>query len=305
MDNPSRIGSDPEASDDLLWHYTNLEALTNIVKGEKVPDLASGRERNGHWLWATHRAYLNDALESLHCFDVLSAALDAVNSESFVDKGRVDQITYMKEHLSTVREIRSSEEGPYIVCFSTARDSLSQWRAYGRPGSSLGCSIGFKPEALREAGISLTPVKYLRVSTNGAHDPDIASVLAEIIDVTQPERDDKSGGGPGRIGGHGLQADLRRLSAQIKHPSFADEHEVRFVENLGNGYGVHYRTNPTFGFAPYIKVPFSGMKDAIASIILAPTPHPNESRQAVTGWAHQHISSSVQVQQSASPYRNW
>lgn len=51
----------------------------------------------------------------------------------------------------------------YVVCFSAARDLLSQWRAYGQQG---GYAIGFSGGALQSVAaaprtrISLVPVVY-------------------------------------------------------------------------------------------------------------------------------------------------
>ena len=117
-----------------VYHYTGLEGLTGVL-GSKH-------------LWATDIRYLNDTTEATFGKQRLDQLLAEDNTHGFP----------VPEALKVFRRIWRNfrlTRRPFVACFCSAPDLLSQWRGYGK----LGYSIGFEKEALRAHGNS--PVSFV------------------------------------------------------------------------------------------------------------------------------------------------
>ena len=114
---------------DILWHYTNIDSLINIVTEKQIR--------------ATHNAFLNDSMEVRSGFETILEVLRTSSSEDVhLDSKDIDKFIDIINH--TVR----SPFGFYIVSFSKKRDFVTQWQAYTPPEG--GCAIGFKFAFLKE-----------------------------------------------------------------------------------------------------------------------------------------------------------
>lgn len=109
--------------DDILWHYTNIDALFDIVTEKR--------------LRATHIKFLNDSMEVHSGFDTIITALKESSPEDAkLTPREIDDFREM------INQTVSSPTGYYIVSFSDKKDCLTQWQTYApREG---GCAIGFK-----------------------------------------------------------------------------------------------------------------------------------------------------------------
>jgi hypothetical protein len=96
-----------------LFHYTSLEALTNILKTNT--------------LWATHCKYLNDLME-LRDFERLYNKLINTEDKKF------------NEYVKSFKEVMFKDlfekliEKTFIISFSKDNDIIPMWKNYGKNG---------------------------------------------------------------------------------------------------------------------------------------------------------------------------
>lgn len=106
-----------------LYHYTSLESFHAILESED--------------LWLTDAAYLNDASEIEHGIRLASDVFD----------GLIAGGSPIAQSLTELTRIPKDERPRVnIACFSSARDSLTQWRAYSR--STVGVALQFTPQTM-------------------------------------------------------------------------------------------------------------------------------------------------------------
>lgn len=133
---------DPAGSAPLIAHYTNAKAVIDILKQGA--------------LWASDARYLNDRAEVEYGRALVRKKLaDAADA--------ADPIKTKKyETLIEEATILFATSRPLVVCFSRARDSLSQWRGYG--GEKMRFALEFDEAELRkttkEQGFDLADCIY-------------------------------------------------------------------------------------------------------------------------------------------------
>ncbi|GAA4983781.1 hypothetical protein [Kineococcus glutinatus] len=278
----------------LLWHYTDLATLMAMTGGEEPGGLgrATGGRAPGDrvpCLWAAHFEYLNDSREFHYARDLLHRALTDLDG----DAERRAALHRLRDRLTEPQEIDPAA-GPFIVCLSSAEDSLSQWRGYGMSRRSVGCAIGFDERALEGLGAERHRVRYLG-------DEDGARWIRDNLPYFAQ---DHAGGRSEEQAEQDLYYDLFGYSAQIKHVSFADEQEERFVWRQDGGHRLWFRTS-RFGMTPFVKIPFPRLREAVRRIRVAPTQFTEHARVAVAAWAAQEVGEHVEVLSSDSPFRGW
>lgn len=180
---------------------------------------------------------------------------------------------------------------------------LSQWRAYG---GRQGYSIGFDADLLEssatvECAEFREPLKLFEVKY-GTDSTEARLLLQDTlgkIDRTY------TGGFPGSAAFHEVQYTLLPLLAQIKHPSFSGEKEVRLVYlPYGAPTGtVHFRASD-FALVPYLKIQFD--INSIREVIVGPGAHQEVNLNGV----HKLLRSAgggyseASVKPSGAPYRS-
>ena len=109
----------PLGKDYLVWHYTSPNVFIKLLNNE---------------IYATHFKFLNDDMEIAYaqkiCQDFCEKEIPVVNIDSFGKKMLNQDI--------------------FVMCFSTVKDSLPQWRSY-TPKSEGGFAIGFSRNKLCSA----------------------------------------------------------------------------------------------------------------------------------------------------------
>jgi len=98
-----------------LYHYTNLEALINILKTKT--------------LWAINSEYTNDLLELK---DIKRMMEDFSKDEDRVIK---ELVNIYNDHL--LENMQKAQGQTYIISFTTNNDSVAMWRNYGKSGVVL------------------------------------------------------------------------------------------------------------------------------------------------------------------------
>lgn len=100
---------------ELIYHYTNIEALLNgIAPAKPDEDLC---------FWATNVEYMNDPQEMSINLDELKKDIDSTNAENMME-AHYEDITEKKENL-------------FVISFSENSDNLPMWGMYGKNGNGI------------------------------------------------------------------------------------------------------------------------------------------------------------------------
>src|SRR5262249_52684615 len=120
-----------EKPTEVLHHYTSLGGLLKIVSTKTI--------------LATDSRYFSDAAEMAHAVELI----DIIINHEFT-LGRLPRDEISVKLFTQFREWLNSHmrygRGPYVACFTTQGNLLSQWRGYTPPAK--GVSVGFDPSAL-------------------------------------------------------------------------------------------------------------------------------------------------------------
>ena len=106
-----------------LFHYTNLDGLKGILKSRA--------------LWLSHISSLNDPIEIEHGQQIIA---EIINQAIDDEENELIELFY-RQLLIQVNAFGNTLFIPFIACFCSDGDLLSQWRAYADQGG--GYSIGF------------------------------------------------------------------------------------------------------------------------------------------------------------------
>lgn len=259
----------------ILYHYTTQEGLLGIL--------------NQKALWATKIHFLNDSSE------LTSPLKDAKDILSKLEKEKSG-----KEHdliLMMLDDIDSWESVNICVCsFSQEGDRLSQWRAYGAPGSAY--SIGFDPQELSEkAATHLFVLRKCKYFTPVEQKEFIADFITNTI--TNGMSGDRIGDFIGKF---------LNLVSTIKNKGFEEEVEWRLVSYqpvMSSDKNFNFRPGKSM-IIPYYSLPIN--LSCITEIIIGPSPHPELVKDAVGGLIHKYnlkLLKNWKINLSAIPYRNW
>ena len=127
----------------LVWHYTTAPVLPKFFEENAV-------------MYATHISFLNDRTECSIASDTFRLYLYQQYSLGEIDT------------LEEVDKVASSwtrtPHAPFVACFSTLCDDLSQWRAYTVGG---GYAIGFDLDLMK---MELVPAKEVPTALVSFHD---------------------------------------------------------------------------------------------------------------------------------------
>lgn len=212
----------------LIYHYTSLDALYNIIEGMVLPD--DSKDDVILLLRATHYAFLNDSTEG------------ALLPQALEDLG-VSRSTIALALLNTGKK--------YALSFSRKGDDLNMWRAYSKDGT--GVSLGFDENLLRREIESqdqnttclkknLEECKY--IDTEG-----LKNIIAKRTEYQQYKANKSLK----------LITNLFLDMLKYKHSAYAEEQEVRvsFIGALQEKYKLSSNT-----LVPYqeIKIPLPILK---------------------------------------------
>lgn len=219
-----------------LYHYTDAAGLKGIIE--------SGTMR------ATHIAFMNDASEYLHAVSLLTDSIRLAKTRQLSSLQR----KLIEEIEQPVALTRPQDSGPYFVtCFSSAENSLNQWRAYGR--GEGGFCIGFDAVQLR----SQLNHKHCFISP-AIYDPSVQlGLVEELVDWAIAEYPKVAANHVENEAAHRTQWArtflwLATAAAPImKNPSFAEEQEWRLIYALQSKWDVRFLAK-SIGLAPYVEL---------------------------------------------------
>jgi hypothetical protein len=191
----------PDAND-VLYHYCSASTLQAM--------LASRRIR------FTDINMLNDSEEARWGYSVFEeASTRLLKRLSIPEKVPHIDLTFIEsvdEYISPIQLIAH----PFVACFSTEPDSLSQWRAYGDDGR--GFAIGFRAAALAALPVTLLKVEYDR-------EKQVTEMMQALVATYQRRQEDRAPESE-------FMEDCCLLATYMvafKHPAFAYENEIRCV----------------------------------------------------------------------------
>lgn len=249
----------------LLYHYTSAAGLLGIVSSSS--------------LWATAIQYLNDGEEVAYAANIvadyartrseeLEAAFQRGHNDSW-QGGRAERLWGIAEGIDGHAQFRYSQ--PYVTCFCSQGNLLSQWRAYATNG---GYALGFEFDALTDyaaaGGGRLDEVLYG------------VQALAEL-------KEELSGLGPGAgfPGANGwayANEVVWPLLVRVKNPAFHEENEWRVILDAQKRSQAQrrilFRTGVTLGVIPYVELPIE--MRCLRSVIVGPGPYPEIRRAGVS-----------------------
>ena len=265
----------------FLYHYTDVTGLFNIVKD--------------NCLWATHYKFLNDNTE-------LRWALS--RAKYFLEKKRRFQKSafvsaFIDEALSRIDANNSPFEA-YLLCLSSERDSLSQWRAYG---GRKGYAIGIDFEDLSVMSFPIVEHSwFVKVEYNkSTQDTVISTAINEVFALLRRAEKNNQ-----RISKEWARlyfdVIVAELSIYFKHPAFKDEAEWRMVLVQPTD-GVSYRPTNR-GLVPYLNIafPLGGQpRVPIKSVRLGPGADPMKEGIEVKRFMAQHEHDAISVTYAAAP----
>lgn len=209
-----------------MHHYTTSSGLLGILESNE--------------LWLTDVRFMNDASELLYPSQIIMEAVRRIAAPSV--RATRDVLNGLRERGTAVVEIFNV----YSMSFCAKADLLSQWRGYG---GDQGFAIEFNRDAF---GADCWPMEYDRASSEKL----VQERVMRFID-------DTNGLGVNTLADDArflptftdLAHDLLTLALKMKHGSFEEEEETRFVL-LAKGddlASVRFRST-SFGLVPYVAV---------------------------------------------------
>lgn len=219
-----------------LYHYTSIDAFLSIAQ-HKV-------------LRATKLEYLNDAAEGITGFSRIREAVDQdARAATGIERALLEKLSWWIDHRYLV-----VPGSVYVLCFSQARDQLSQWRGYtahGR-GISLGIPVDFLVPRMQQVGsewrfqncryslasqMSFARAVVARVRTRAKEEQLNSTAHADLVSVINKE----------------AQL-IFQTAALMKNDAFSQEAEVRFISSIigESDPRVRFRAGRT-SIVPYIE----------------------------------------------------
>ena len=205
--------------DTILWHYTNGQALLQIVDSMSI--------------FSTQISCLNDATELRYASRLFQEALADLRNTIGADAAALKFLDGALSYFTENPEFPAQAVVPYFVtCFSDEKDDLSQWRAYA--GGENGYAIGFKARDLvgwkncmlarinyddklhRELAqkVAAATVQFFLEGVREYAPPDTAKWSAEFFEAWERA--------------------ITMVAPLVKDPAFVKERECRIVKGIYN-----------------------------------------------------------------------
>ncbi len=219
-----------------LSHYTDSAGLYGIITEKK--------------LRATHYKFLNDNTELRWATTIARRVLE---SKLGSVRGAIAK-QLLSEILANLDEDESVFDA-YLVCLSSKRDSLSQWRAYGR-GKSYCLSLDIAYLKKLEATVAEHHYFFKVLYDEKKQERLIGDAFEQVLRLARraaATTDEKQSFTWAK---DTFEAMLAIFSVFFKHPAFADEAEWRLVLVEPTGE-VNFRAAPNKGIVPYLEIALS------------------------------------------------
>ena len=224
-------------ADQLIYHYTDLGALSGIV--------------GGHDLWLTNSQYSNDEDESKHGFEIARRVATSYLRAAKRIRPRDDLNIEYAEAVNSIVDA-TPLEGFYICCFCEKDNLLSQWRSYGANGT--GVSLAFDPMEfiyITGADMPLGLMRLWKVFYNTAQQKRIVKRAIEFVWES-------------RAGNQDINQLARRAADAIqffvptfKNEDFREEQESRLIFTPD----THCLVKPRYRVGRNMLIPYYSIRD--------------------------------------------
>lgn len=277
----------------IIWHYTTGNGLLGIIE--------SGT------LYASQVACLNDSSEIRYGGWLYRQALVDLLAQEQLSPEESDFIDGQIKRNTEALVSRPNVSDSFVTCFSTERDDLSQWRAYG--GGENGYAIGFMAGFLFRPDSLLTRVNYDRelhlLMAKRSAEATLTFFREGLVARKGEER---------LVWGQEFQEAwgplLARLAPMVKDQGFKSENEVRIIRQ----FQVDEKGRLTFRqrqsvMAMYLELEYSLPTPSdpklmpITEIIVGPSRHKDVSALTVAVLLNKMGYTQVPVYQSVIPYQ--
>lgn len=233
-----------------LFHYTDIHAIQSILTNREF--------------WFTHINFMNDKEELETGLAEIVEWLEIYELAGFTNASLNRAFDFVNGSFRDSSALLDSGYALFSCSFSYSKDSLSQWRAYGRFALELDRSVLIDEFELYDCVYSKDE------KSAAAHQlgNDVVEKIASDIWVD------------GSVGPNGLGQYGRLLveAAKFKNTHFAEEQEVRAVLPESLESNVHFRTKSDY-LMPYVKKKFN--IQAIKAIHVGPTPNQEMSQRSL------------------------
>lgn len=291
----------PFADRQKIYHYTNCDALVNIV-----------RDRG---FWLSQSTYMNDSTEIEHGTEIACDIVDRLAKKPRYDPMR----GILGEVLRQLRPPRPSDY--YIACFTLEEDSLEQWRAYSPTG---GVNIELSPTDHGTYGGDLGVWPRMLLWRVFYDDADkrmfvfslVRKYLAEYVIDLEQYKDNRAAMYEEEYA-RSIVSEIKFRLPSFKHSAFASERELRLVVTRSETQrfaAIHERVR-SGKIIPYLKSnewsekvpPPADMPPPpplnITSIIVGPQPERDLVIRSIRDFMQRNDYPEVDVRPSKVPYR--
>jgi hypothetical protein len=235
---------------DVLWHYTSLDVLKNILSND-VPTF-----------WLSEIRYLNDEGEYKYGLDIFISEINTMRNKKSFDSPEHSMLNQIETHLKDNNFIKNI----FILSLSEEKDLLSQWRAYTPNG--LGTAIGLSNDFV-----------FNKMITDKNGDYESGSLIGDFLYPVIYEKNQQTEYAKLIIekclshwdSPESISRIMREYIPFIKHPAFSEEKEWRIVVP-DEITATYFRAAKNY-LVPYIE--YSVKKESIKKINIGPNPEFN------------------------------
>lgn len=231
--------------DGTIYHYTSSQGLQGII--------------GSHELWLTNTEFVNDITE---CRALYEEAKRGLLSDEDLSNN-----PYVKKSWEYFQNTRSKDSNYYVASFSKNKNSLEQWRAYGR------FCIGLDAQKLKTKSMKLYECVY---DSKEIKEWILKKANEEGWKLDEPDRTQNyisNDGVPTTL--HDDRRDaaafdlIYKASIKYKNENYQNEEEIRSVTVSNHDWGIyeksgpslfendrpiHFRIHPEYNFPiPYVK----------------------------------------------------
>ena len=275
------IGHDLVGGPDTIYQYTDINGLRGMI------------EKNA--IWTTAVGYLNDTTEYTYGQQLFVGVIEKYLA--MPEKGQWK--TVLELVLPTLNKVVANNV--FVACFASNDDQLSQWRGYARDG--YGYAVGFDMSAPLE--IEPTPLG-LQIMYEPTMQQQFADALLQQTIGSMAEGLYAVGIEPTpQAVAELLPFAIRITIPAFKHPSFAEEREVRMF--LDTHFDKESRENLVFHerkgiLVPHIPLKWKDGKLPIKEIIVGPNLNYAQAAWSLDHFLKQHGYTDVSIRRSSVPY---
>lgn len=284
--------------DKWLFHYTNADALLNILKDGA--------------LWGSDANYLNDYKEIQLGIEYANYWINQHKSELQNKYGK-NTVTQLLNN--TVPHPNNQSGQQMFVCsFSTEKDSLTQWRTYASgSGYSLGINRQYLENKANQLGLTLQKCIYEHDEKNNP----IVNYLSHLnennafTDIDNPENNKLLN----------ICNYIKQYSMILKGKEFKQESEWRLFPDFNFPYksAIEFRVRNGV-FIPYVKLKLFPETDnekmiktsvntstPVLEVMVGPSPHQDLAHMSLRRLLKEYRSKYrfLSPQLSKATYRDW